>query len=1165
MTTSIVTDTTEFDLLGPLPTGTTILEASAGTGKTYAIAGLVVRYVVEDDIPLPSMLVVTFTRAATAELRDRVRARLVGAADHLAAVLAGAPATHPDAVLAQLARAGDHAELRGRHERAMRAIADFDAATISTIHGFCQQVLQTLGLAVDADPDAELVADQSDLVNAVVDDLLIRFATRRNLAEVQRSQLLEIAQKVVANPDARIVPDPHDSFGDDGDDGDGDDGDDGPALPAIRAELAHRIRTELDRRKRARRLLSYDDLLTQLRDALVDPVKGEQAAAALRDRYQVALIDEFQDTDPVQWDILRGAFAVPGGTLVLIGDPKQAIYSFRGADVHAYLDAVAASDDKRTLPVNWRSDGPLLRGLDTLLDGATFGDPRIAYLRVRPAPGHEDSRITGDDPPLRLRCVPRSHGLRGSQGDVNAGAAREHIAADLAAQTVELLSSDTRILTGGDQAADDPDGVEARSVSAGDIAVLVRTNAEAVQVHRALRDVQVPAIINGVGSVFDTPAATEWRRLLEALEQPANGSRARALALTSFLGWSGERVATADEDELARVHDDLHGWAQILRERGVASLFRTLTVATELPERLLGLAGGERHLTDLEHLGQLLHRAAVDDQLGPASLTSWLVQAIAETNDEQVAPEERARRLESDARAVQILTVHRSKGLQYPIVLAPYLWSPGWLHPAVPTFHDAGGRAIDVGGRRDDEAWDDHLAQALDEQFGEGLRLLYVALTRAEHQVIVWWSPCKDAKKSGLGRVLFARDLDGTLDTTATGAIPNDERCFERLGTLAARSEGTLRIEETDRQPQKTPWQPPADEVDHLSAARLSRPLDRAWHRTSYSRITAHAHQPLVGSEPAEDLVDDEELLPTDEDVGGEDAGGEDAAIDATEGDEASLRAVPLPLSDTPGGAEFGTFVHAVLEHLDFATDDLRGALRELTEDELDRRRTRVGDLDTLVEGLARAVETPLGPLAGGRRLRDLTTIDRLNELDFELPLDPRLTGEVTVARIATLLRAHLPAEDPLAGYAAELEAARFDGELRGFLTGSIDLVVRVPGADGAPRYLVADHKTNRLGEWGRPITAWDYRPAALPVAMTRGHYPLQALLYQVALHRYLRWRLPDYDPAAHLGGALYLFLRGMAGDDTPEVDGHPCGVFGWEPPPALVVAISDLLDGGTA
>jgi exodeoxyribonuclease V beta subunit len=1148
-TTIATTADREFDLLGPLPSGTTILEASAGTGKTYAIAGLVLRYVVEDGVPLPALLVVTFTRAATAELRDRVRARLVGAAEHLSAVLAGGPNEHRDEVLQHLATGVDRRTLQQRLTRATTALADFDAATISTIHGFCQQVLRTLGLAVDADPDADLVADQSDLVTAVVDDLLVRYAVQRNLAEVKRSDLIDIAEKVVANPDARIVPDA--DLDDDA--GDGADADDGPDVTAVRVELAGLVRAELARRKRQRRVLSYDDLLTQLRDALVDPDEGSRAASALRERYRIALIDEFQDTDPVQWDILREAFGEPAlSTLVLIGDPKQAIYSFRGADIYAYLDARRSSTERSTLPVNWRSDGPLLRALDTLLAGATFGDPRIAYRTVRPAPGHEEAR-TSAGTPLRLRCLPRSHALREYRGDINAGAAREHIAADLAAETVRLLASGTTITDDGRE----------RTVGAGDVAVLVRTNAEAVQIHRALREVRVPAIINGVGSVFETPAATEWLRLLEALEQPSNGSRARSVTLTTFLGWSGERLAAAEEEQLADVHEQLHGWAEVLRDRGVATLLRTVAAATDLPTRLLGVAGGERHLTDLEHLGQLLHRAAVDDQLGPASLTSWLTLAIAEIDEDQVPAEEQARRLESDARAVQILTVHRSKGLQYPIVYAPYMWSPGRLWFPVPTFHDAGGRAIDVGGaRKQDPVWEEHAERALAEHFGEQLRLLYVALTRAEHQVVVWWAPCKDAKRSGLGRVLFARDLDGSLDTTTTGAVPNDDRCRERLGAIAQASGGNLRIEETDRRPDPTPWQPASDPTPAMAAAELGRTLDRVWHRTSYSRITSAAHQPLVGSEPTDDLKDDEELEaapPTD---------GTGAADTAAEGDgtEARLRAVTLPLADTPGGADFGTFVHAVLEDADFTAPDLRGHLHDLTTEQLARRRTRIGDTETLVEGLARGIETPLGPLAGGRRLRDIVSADRLNEVDFELPLDPRLTGSVTVARIGELLREHLPKSDPLAGYADHLEVGgRVSGHLRGFLAGSIDLVLRVTG-DGQPtRYLVADHKTNRLGTWGEPLTAWDYRPAALPDAMIRGHYPLQALLYQVALHRYLRWRVADYDPETALGGALYLFLRGMAGEDTPEVDGQPCGVFAWQPPAPLILSVSDLLDGGAA
>jgi exodeoxyribonuclease V beta subunit len=1165
----------EFDLVGELPTGTTILEASAGTGKTYAIAGLVLRYVVEAGIPLPELLVVTFTRAATAELRDRVRRRLVTAADHLSAVVAGAVPDHDDEVLHHLATsAAGPDELRVRRDRAATAVADFDAATISTIHGFCQQVLRSVGLTADVDPDAELVTDQSEFVNAVVDDLLVRAAVERGVSQIKRKDLLDIADRVAANPDARIVPDPAGADGDGvgsasgGADGQG--GDRGPDVPALRAELAERLRAELRERKRARRQLSYDDLLTQLRDAITDRSTGDAVVAALRERYSVALIDEFQDTDPVQWDILRRAFGDPAAVLVLIGDPKQAIYSFRGADVHAYLDAVAAARTRRDLRTNWRSDGPLLAALDTLLTGGTFGDPRIDYRTVRPAPDHEAPRLTGAGAPLRLRCVPRSHRLRASSGDITAGAARQHIAADVAARAVELLT------TGATIRRDDRD----EPVTAGDLAVLVRTNAEAVQVHRALREVRVPAIINGVGSVFDTPAATEWRQLLEALEQPTNTSRARAAALTSFLGWTGEELAAATDDQLADLHDRLHGWAQVLRDRGVASLSRTITVVTDLPGRLLGVVGGERHLTDLEHVGQLLHRAAAEEGLGPASLTSWLTHAVAEADDEKVPADERARRLESDERAVQILTVHRSKGLQYPIVFAPFLWSPGWLHQPVLTFHDAGGRALDVGGSRKGEpTYDANKERSQEEHAGELLRLLYVALTRAEHQVVVWWAPCRDAARSGLGRILFARDQDGRLDTSRTGVAPSDDRCRERLGLLVERAGGHLALEETDREPSTAPLPPGARDAVELDAAELTRELDHLWHRTSYSALTARSHAapaagvgsaspgtgpadgsgPLVGSEPEAGVTDDEGLLPA---VTPSDPDGGTGPVDDAGGGAALAR--PLPLGEVPGGAEFGTFVHAVLEEVDFTAPDLRGALRDLTERQLAWRRTRIGDPAVLAEGLTLAVETPLGPLAGGRRLRDVAAVDRLNELDFELPLDPRLTGQATVAGIVELLRDHLATDDRLAGYADVLGSSGIDGELRGYLNGSIDLVLRVPG-DAGQRYLVADHKTNRLGAPGRSLTAADYRPAELAAAMVRGHYPLQALLYQVALHRYLRWRVPGYDPEVALGGALYLFLRGMAGADTPTVDGQPCGVFAWRAPASLIVAVSDLFDGGAA
>jgi exodeoxyribonuclease V beta subunit len=327
-----------FSLADPLPTGRVVLRASAGTGKTYTIAGLVARYVAEGVCELPQLLVVTFTRAAAAELRDRVRARLVAARSHLEAIVAGGSPTTDDEALAVIADA-ELTEVERRARRLATALADFDAATITTIHGFCQQVLGGLGLGADLDPGEELAEDVGDLLEEVVDDVLVgRFAGSDDPA-VTRRNLLELATTVVGNPDAAVVPDPSSV--------------DGEARQ--RAELVAQVRQRFQARKRQRQLLSYDDLLTRLRDALRDPARGDAAVATLQRRYQVALIDEFQDTDPVQWDIVARAFDGPDATLVLIGDPKQAIYAFRGADVHAYLEAVTSTADHATLATSWRS------------------------------------------------------------------------------------------------------------------------------------------------------------------------------------------------------------------------------------------------------------------------------------------------------------------------------------------------------------------------------------------------------------------------------------------------------------------------------------------------------------------------------------------------------------------------------------------------------------------------------------------------------------------------------------------------------------------------------------------------------------------------------------------------------------------------------------------
>nr|MDQ6928553.1 exodeoxyribonuclease V [Actinomycetota bacterium] len=357
------------------------------------------------------------------------------------------------------------------------------------------------------------------------------------------------------------------------------------------------------------------------------------------------------------------------------------------------------------------------------------------------------------------------------------------------------------------------------------------------------------------------------------------------------------------------------------------------------------------------------------------------------------------------------------------------------------------------------------------------------------------------------------------------------------------------------------PWQDQAAPAAALATRRFDRALDASWRRTSYSGITADTHNsgdPRVGSETEQAVVSDEGPV------------GLPAANESPHGapgDEEALRAVPLLLASMPGGVDVGTFVHAVLEVTDFATPDLGSELAAKVAKEQARQNIELGDLDAVVAGLRAAIETPLGPSVGDVRLRDIGASDRLNELWFELPLvggdAPR--ADLSVAAIGALLRRHLPSDDVFAGYADRLDDPALRNDLRGYLAGSLDLVIRVPGDDGAPRFAVVDHKTNWLGIDGEELTAWHYRPTALAAEMERAHYPLQALLYSAALHRYLRWRLPHYDPARHLGGAVYLFLRGMVGSGAPRVGGQPCGVLTWNPPAALIVALSDLLDRGIA
>jgi exodeoxyribonuclease V beta subunit len=1125
---SVLTAPAEFDLCGPLPSGVTVLEASAGTGKTYTIAALAARYVAEGT-PLERLLLITFTRIATGELRDRVRERLLSCEQQLSRILSGAPDPGTDAVVTLLA-GGERRAVEERHQRLARAVADFDAATIATTHGFCQEVLGELGTVGDLDPDTAFVEDVSDLLEEVLDDLYVLRFHREGDARFTRAEALKIARAAALNPMAELAPS------------------DAPeqSVAAMRYRLATRVRTELEHRKRRQAVMTYDDLLTRLRDTLTGS-SGPAAQERLRSRYEVVLVDEFQDTDPVQWQILHRAFVADGVTLVLIADPKQAVYAFRGADVYAYLTAARTAGTRATLRKNRRSDQPLLDAYDALFENARLGHEEIVYRTVRATPAHRTSRLTGapSGAALRVRVVHRDEATvqQTYNGYAAVQSAREHIARDLAADMVELLSSSAQIERRG------PDGLptDHERICPRHLAVLVRTHSTAELVRDELQAARVPAVINGGGNVFATQAARDWLRLLEAIERPAATVRARTVALTPFLGWTAERVAAASEGEWEQVHRRLHRWSRVLRDSGVAALTEAIAAGEELAGRVLAVSDGERRLTDLNHLGQLLHRAAAAERLGVTALRGWLAERVADAAREE-GEEERARRLESDAEAVQVLTIHRSKGLEFPVVYCPFLWDPTWIRTREPVaFHDPAlgfRHTIDVG--LEGRGWSAHARQHRIEQRGEDLRLAYVALTRAKHQAVIWWAPSKDSRNSPLGRLLWGRDAEGNVPADGGPTPPTDTAADERFEALAARAPGRIAVERSTLGLPSS-WSPPLSRPVELVAAGFDRHLDLRWRRTSYSDITSEAHEALVASEPEQPMRSDEPetVSPV----------APDPSEQASELDRRS------PLGAMPVGVEFGTFVHSVLEATDFAAGDLESELADQVAAAGSRRALELGDPAQAVSGLRAAIETPLPGIVGGICLRDLRREDRLDELEFELPLaggdDP--TGRLTLEAVAAALRAHLPAEDPMARYATRLEDPALRSSVRGFLTGSIDLVMRLPG----PRFAIADYKTNWLGPADEPLALRYYGPRALRTEMSRAHYNLQALLYTVALHRYLRWRMPGYDPDRHLAGVLYLFVRGMAGSDTPLIAGSPCGVFAWRAPGALVQALSGVLDGG--
>lgn len=1099
-----------FDLLGPLPTAgsTTVLEASAGTGKTFALAGLVTRYIAEGVASLDRMLLITFSRAATRELRERVRCQIVEAV----AALDGSSSTSTENELITHLLGGTAAERAQRCRRLRDALAGFDAATIATTHQFCHLVLKSLGVAGDDDASGTLAESLDELVANIVDDVyLIHFGhARQDRGEtvLSHKDALALARAVVDDPHAQLHPqDPPPG-----------------SAAAVRLQFVTDVLNELELRKLRLGVLGYNDLLCRLAKALER--QDSPARERMRQRWPIVMVDEFQDTDPIQWQVIDRAFS-GSCTLILIGDPKQAIYGFRGGDIVTYLKAARCAGQRYTLGVNWRSDHVLVDSLHTVLRGAALGDADIVVHDVEAQ--HQGHRLQGapHNQPFRLRVVSRSTFRRTDTQTIPIGELRTHISADLAADIGALLASGATFA--------------GKPVQAGDIAVVVERDKDAQPCLKALAAAGIPAVYTSDSNVFGSEAANDWLLLLEAFDQTHRSGLVRAAATTVFFGKTADDLVAGGDALTDEVADTLRVWAGHLRERGPAAVYEAALLAA-MGRRVLSEQGGERIMTDLAHVAQLLHECAHRDRLNLPGLRDWLRRQ----RDEPDGARERNRRLDSDAAAVQIMTVWGSKGLQFPIVYLPFGFNRYVFSDPVPLFHDdAGVRCLHVGGP-DSPGHADIERLSYAETARNDIRLTYVALTRAQSQVIAWWAPAYDEPNGGLSRLLRGRRI-------GTASVPN--RCSAKVSDAQAMAQfreweaaGGPVIEESVLAAAPELPRPPAP--TNLAVRHFHRTIDTTWRRTSYSALIRAAAEIGVGSEPEIATHADDGADERDEAAGVTVVCAPSLAVD-----------VVSPMALLPAGATFGSLVHAVLESADPAACDLAAELEAQV-----RQHAPWWPVDVTAAALATAMvplhDTPLGPLAPDLTLRQILFRDRLRELDFEIPLAGGDAGDrggaaanLRLCDVGSLLGTHLAADDPFAGYTNRLTSPGLGGQpLRGYLSGSIDAVLRLPDE----RYLVVDYKTNMLGD-----TAAHYGVNRLREAMLHSDYPLQALLYVVVLHRFLRWRQPGYDPARHLGGVLYLFVRGMCGPDTPVVDGHPCGVFSWVPPADLVVALSDLLDEG--
>ena len=1175
--------------------GERLIEASAGTGKTFTIASLYLRLLLGhggdnaynkegqvEALNVDQILVVTFTEAATAELRDRIRARI-----HQARI-AFSIGCSDDPVISLLLTDTPEQE-HGRCAKSLLAAErQMDEAAIYTIHGFCQRMLKQNAFESGALFESEFITDESQLkFNAIADfwrshfyrykdgmiDMVhsfwsspqallrdisvylantdIKFIAKAGSADIEKdydklissiqqvkdawlenaSDLCELIQAGNLNGNSyraasvtkwlnemlswsqsatkqNDLPDSIVKFAQHALTAKTKKGKQSPEHAVFSAienlltqplslkdrfivQAVEYVRARVMKTKNQSQLLSFDDLLSGLSEALV----GEQAlslAECIRTQYPVAMIDEFQDTDQQQYDIFNTIYGKQDGAgLFMIGDPKQAIYSFRGADIFTYMQARDNVDDHYTLAKNWRSSTAMVSAVNRVFEHANkpfIYEDSISFQPVASQGKSKPLLLNGIEPAALQLWLHEEE----EQKNITKGLYQQVYAKATANQIATLLTDAQQgnaMLSG-------------RPVKAGDIAVLVRTGAEAKLVRDQLDALAIPSVyMSNRESVFATREARELYHIFAAILNPEDEGLLRAALATSIF----EKPAL----ELDQLSNDEKVWEQTVAEfkqyqntlqwQGFLPALRLLLNKQNIAAIMLSRQGGDRRLTDVLHLGELLQEASLELD-GEYSLFRWFGEKIENPNGDA---QEQLVRLESEADLVQVVTIHKSKGLEYNLVFLPFICAT--RQASTPLYHQDGHTYVHLD-LDDETALETAKEQADQERLAEDLRLLYVALTRGVYATWLGLGAVKMGNShnkmhlNAMGYLLQqGEECKDTEFKACVEKLAQQQTCVEVLSPPLAKVGA---------------YQPVVAPPVVYQAKTMPNPISNNWWVTSYSALSRHSHSGHSGNRHSN--YDASLELP-----------GFDAEVNTEKDEEQEMS---WDIFSFPRGAAAGTLLHTVFEHIDFANVD-EIMLSEQILQLLEREGYDLAWEPVLLELVNQVLDCPL---QDGFSLRQLTPTQKKVEMEFFMPI-----ASLNCLDLNALIKQH----DGLSQQAGELDFQQVSGMLKGF----IDLVFVYEG-----RYYVLDYKSNHLGD-----SQADYTAESINQVMIEHRYELQYQLYTLALHRFLRSRIPDYNYEQHFGGVYYLFLRGMQVETTDQY-----GVFFTKPSLDFVTQLDALFLG---